>query len=111
MIPSIPPSHLLLFPATCIEAHTEDNINPVEMLIYLIEALIESRESILSPIFIRQYESSMAYKDQQITLDAGKGEINSGFLRGIDDQGKIIIRHTDGTEQVFPIGDVKLRSQ
>jgi len=111
MIPSIPSPDLLLFPATCIEAHTKDNINPVETLFYLIEALIESRESLLSSIFIRQYESSMAYKDQLITLDAGNGERYSGFLRGIDDQGKIIIRNTDGTEQVFPIGDVKLRSQ
>ncbi len=111
MIPSIPSSDLLLFPATCIEAHTKDNINPVEMLTYLIKALIKSRESILSPIFIQQYESSMAFKDQLITLDAGKGELYSGFLRGIDDQGKIIIRNTDGTERVFPIGDVKLRPQ
>ena len=111
MMPSIPSSDLLLFPATCIEAHTKDNINPVETLAYLIEALIEFRESILSPIFIRQYESSMAYKDQLITLDAGKGEIYSGYLRGIDNQGRIIIQITNGTDQVFPIGDVKLRPQ
>jgi len=111
MMPSIPSSDLLMFPATCIEAHTKDNINPVETLAYLIETLIEFRESILSPIFIQQYESSMAYKDQLITLDAGKGEIYSGYLHGIDDQGRIIIRNTDDTEQVFPIGDVKLRPQ
>jgi len=111
MMPSIPSSDLLLFPATCIEAHTKDNINPLEILTCLIEALFELRESILSPIFIHQYESSMAYKDQLITLDAGNGESYSGFLRGIDDQGKIIIQNTDGTEQVFPIGDIKLRSQ
>ncbi len=109
MMPSIPSSDLLMFPATCIEAHTKDNINPVETLVSLIKALIKVRESILSPIFIQQYESSLAYKDQLITLDAGEGEIHSGTLRGIDDQGKIIIRIASGTEQVFPIGDVKLR--
>ena len=111
MMPSIPSSDQLLFPATCIEAHTKDSINPVETLSCLIKALIEFRESILSPIFIRQYESSMAYKDQSITLDAGNGEIYSGYLRGIDDHGKIVLRILDGTEQVFPIGDVKLRPQ
>jgi BirA family biotin operon repressor/biotin-[acetyl-CoA-carboxylase] ligase len=111
MMPSIPSSDLLLFPATCIEAHTKDYINPVESLVYLIEALIELRESILSSTFIPQYESSMAYKNQLITLDAGRGEIYSGTLRGIDNQGKIIIRIADGTEQVFPVGDVKLRPQ
>ena len=111
MMPSIPSQDLLMFPATCIEAHTKDRINPVETLAYLIEALIELRESILSPIFIRQYEIALAYKDQLITLDAGKGEIYSGFLRGIDTQGRIIIQITDGTKQIFPIGDVKLRPQ
>jgi len=109
MMPSIPSSDLLLFPATCIEAHTKDHINPVEMLVCLIKALIKFRESILSPTFIQQYESSMAYKDRLITLDAGNGESYSGHLRGIDDQGKIILQIADGTEQVFPIGDVKLR--
>lgn len=111
MMPSIPSSDLLMFPATCIEAHTKDNINPVEMLVCLIKAFIKVRKSILSPIFIQQYESSLAYKDQLITLDAGEGEIYSGTLRGIDAQGKIILRMADGSEQVFPIGDVKLRPQ
>jgi BirA family biotin operon repressor/biotin-[acetyl-CoA-carboxylase] ligase len=111
MMPSIPSSHLLLFPATCIEAHTKDNINPVETLVYLIKTIIKVRESILSPIFIQQYENSLAYKHQLITLDAGKGKIHSGTLRGIDNQGRIIIRITDDSEQVFPIGDVKLRPQ
>ena len=111
MLPSIPSSDLLMFPATCIEAHTKDNINPVEMLATLIKALIRIRKSILSPTFIPLYESSMAYKNQLITLDAGGGEVYSGHLRGIDNQGKIIIQTADGTEQVFPIGDVKLRPQ
>jgi len=111
MLPSIPSSDLLMFPATCIEAHTKDNINPAEMLATLIKALIRIRKSILSPTFIPLYESSMAYKNQLITLDAGGGEVYSGHLRGIDNQGKIIIQTADGTEQVFPIGDVKLRPQ
>lgn len=109
MLPSIPPSDQLMFPATCIEAHTKDNINPAEMLAALIEALIRIRQSILSPAFIPLYEGSMAYKNQLITLDAGGGEVYSGHLHGIDDQGKIIIQTTDGSEQIFPIGDVKLR--
>lgn len=109
MMPSIPSSDLLMFPATCIEAHTKDNINQVETLVSLIKALIKVRESILSPIFIQQYESSLAYKDQLITLDVGEGEIYSGKLRGIDDQGKIILQIAGGTEQVFSIGDIKLR--
>jgi biotin-(acetyl-CoA carboxylase) ligase len=91
--------------------HTKDNINPVETLVYLIKTIIKIRESILSPIFIQQYENSLAYKHQLITLDAGKGKIHSGTLRGIDRQGRIIIQITDGSEQVFPIGDVKLRPQ
>jgi len=109
MLPSIPPSDQLMFPATCIEAHTKDNINPAEILAYLIEALIRIRQSILSPTFIPLYESSMAYKNQLITLDAGGGEVYSGHLRGVDNQGKIVIQTIDSTEQVFPIGDVKLR--
>jgi len=109
MLPSIPHSDQLMFPATCIEVHTKDNINPAEMLACLIEALIRIRKSILSPTFIPLYESSMAYKNQLITLDAGGGEVYSGHLRGVDNQGKIVIQTIDGTEQVFPIGDVKLR--
>jgi len=111
MTPSIPSSDLLMFPATCIEAHTKDNINPVKMLAALIEALIRIRKSILSPTFIPLYESNMAYKNQLITLDAGGGEVYSGLLRGVDEQGKIIIQTAESTEQVFPIGDVKLRPQ
>ena len=111
MLPSIPSSDLLMFPATCIEAHTKDHINPADLLAALIKALIRIRKSILSPTFIPLYESSMAYKNQLITLDAGGGKVYSGHLRGVDNQGKIIIQTADGTEQVFPIGDVKLRPQ
>jgi len=111
MTPSVPPSDVLMFPATCIEGHTKVNINPVETLSYLVKALIRYRQSILSPTFIPLYESGMAYKNQLINLDAGDGKVYSGHLRGLDDQGKIIIQTSDGTEQVFPIGDVKLRPQ
>ena len=109
MTPSIPPSDLLFFPATCIEAHTADNINPVESIVYLIKAIIELRESLLSSIFIQKYENSMVFMDQLIFLDAGRGEVYSGHLRGIDNEGRVIIQNTDGIYQVFPIGDIKLR--
>jgi len=105
----IPPSNQLIFPATCIEAHTAEKINPIETLVGIIEALVGLRKTLLSPVFIQSYENSMAYMDQIITLDAGKGEIYSGHLHGIDDHGKIIIRNADRTHQVFPIGDIKLR--
>ena len=109
MTPSIPSSDLLLFPATCVEAHTSDYINPVESIVFLIKAIIELRKSLLSPIFIQKYEKSMVFMNQLIILDAGRGEVYSGSLRGIDNEGRVIIQNTDGTNQVFPIGDIKLR--
>lgn len=111
MMPSIPPSNQLIFPATCIEAHTAEKIDSVETLVCLIEALVELRKSLLSLVFIRQYENSMAYKDQLIILDAGNGEVYSGYLHGIDEHGKIIIRNADSTCHTFPIGDIKLRAK
>jgi BirA family biotin operon repressor/biotin-[acetyl-CoA-carboxylase] ligase len=110
LAPSVPPPGDLIFPATCIKAHTRIEIKPLEFLTFLVDALIRNRKELITRDFIRRYEQHLAYKGQTITIDTGKGEKYYGLLRGVDDDGRIIIIHENGDLLTFPIGDVRLRS-
>ena len=111
LTPSVPPADELLFPATCIQAHCNHNIDPVVTLTCLLETFIRMRKTMPSPTFILQYEDKLAYKNQPISLDTGNGNIISGELIGVDEYGNIRIQFSDGNEQIFPIGDITLRPQ
>jgi len=106
---SIPQIGNLLFPATCIEAHCELSIIPEELLGHLLQSINAMRESLLSATFIRDYESKLAYKGETVTLDIGDETLITGMLRGIDEEGNIILSDSSGIDRHFPIGDIKLR--
>lgn len=109
--PSVPHPDGLLFPATCIQAHCNHDIDPVRTLACLLETIIKLRASMLSSTFIRQYEEKLAYRNQLISLDMGNGNIISGQLIGVDEYGNIRIQTAGGDERYFPIGDIKIRPQ
>ncbi|MDO9546110.1 MAG: biotin--[acetyl-CoA-carboxylase] ligase [Pelolinea sp.] len=109
LTPSVPPPDGLLFPATCIQAHCDREIDQIETLACLLETIIKLRESMLLPTFINHYEEKLAYMDQIISLDTGEANIISGHLVGVDEYGNVRIRFADGNEKIFPIGDIKLR--
>ena len=111
LTPSVPPPDGLLFPATCVQDHCNHEIDPVETLTCLFETFIEMRATMLSSTFILQYEENLAYMNQVISLGMGNGNIISGTLKGIDEFGNIRIQFASGDEQIFPIGDIKLRPQ
>jgi BirA family transcriptional regulator, biotin operon repressor / biotin---[acetyl-CoA-carboxylase] ligase len=111
LTPSIPPSEEILFPATCIQSHTSDDIDVLTILVKLVGKLIGFRSTMLSPSFIQQYEKKLAYKNQLVTLDVGDETLISGHLKGIDPFGNIRLQLADNEERYFPIGDIKLRPQ
>ena len=109
LMPSIPPSEELLFPATCVQSHTPDTIDAVTILAKLIGTLMTVRSSMLFPSFIEQYENKLAYKNQLVTLDDGSETLIFGRLKGIDTFGNIRLQISEKEERCFPIGDIKLR--
>ncbi|MCD6356721.1 MAG: biotin--[acetyl-CoA-carboxylase] ligase [Anaerolineaceae bacterium] len=109
--PSVPRPDVLLFPSTCIQSHTEVPISLEELLGHLLHAIITLRKSLLTPEFIQNYESKLAYKSEIISLDIGDHHTVTGHLLGINRNGEIILREQSGKEQSFPIGDIKLRPQ
>lgn len=109
LMPSIPPADGLLFPATCVQAHHNGLIQAEKTLASIIQTFINLRKTMLSNTFIRQYEEKLAYRNETIALDMGNGRIISGQLLGVDAYGNARIQNLDGNEQIYPIGDIKLR--
>jgi len=108
LLPSSVPEKVM-FPATCLRAHTEDAILPIEIVEGLIKALINLRKTLLQPVFRENYMHKLAFINQQILLDTGNDSLIHGTILGIDEGGKIIIKNQAGLKKSFPIGDIHLR--
>ena len=69
---SVPPSDQVLFPATSIETELGQEINRIEFLREILSALIAWRPKLGTDEFIKAWESSLAFRNEEIQLDQRK---------------------------------------
>jgi len=108
---SIPPASEMLFPATCVQAHTQRPIERLAFLRAVLEQLIQLRPQILDGAFLQDYSRRMAFLGQQVALSSTQGENVSGVALGVREDGYLRLRLADGEERGFPIGDLRLRAE
>ena len=106
---SIPPAELLMYPATCVQAHCGNEINSLAFLKTVINELKIWRPKLLSLEFLNAYRSRLAFLGEMVTLSPIEGEAVHGIMAGIDNSGNLILKGSDGSEKPYPIGDMRLR--
>ena len=108
---SVPPPDELLFPATCVQAHCDIEINRFDFLTAVLKEIIVLRPEIRGAAFIKEYCQHLAFIGQTVFLKSGDGKAVQGELVGVEGDGSVILRDKSGRESNYPIGDMHLRPE
>jgi BirA family transcriptional regulator, biotin operon repressor / biotin---[acetyl-CoA-carboxylase] ligase len=106
---SVPTGQELLFPATCVQAHCREKVDPLRVLRAVLVEFIDLRPLLPEAEFVHDYLRFLAYRGEEVQLNLPNDETARGTLAGIDDTGELILRSADGLETRYPIGDLRLR--
>lgn len=109
---SVPPDMEVQFPATSIHSAGLLN-NRLDILHGLLANLIGLRSQLGKPIFIRSWESALAYMNESVYVWAEPSSGKStdslmGILRGLDPDGALKLETSDGI-QLIKFGEIHLR--
>jgi len=106
---SVPPADRVIFPATCVQAHCDKQIDRLEFLASTLGYLTLWRFRLLTEEFLEAYRSRLSFVGQRVILTPIEGNSVTGKLIGIDQFGQVILKLDGGNEIAYPIGDLKLR--
>jgi len=105
---SIPPLEKLQFPATCLEDELEVKPPAREDLIHdILSAFLIWRENLGTDRLIKAWEDKLAFRGEQVQV---RGEaMVTGVLDGLEPDGSLRLRNSEGKSIVVNFGDVSLR--
>jgi BirA family transcriptional regulator, biotin operon repressor / biotin---[acetyl-CoA-carboxylase] ligase len=106
---SVPPADRVMYPATCVQTHCENEINRFEFLKSALSLLIKWRPKALSRGFLEHYRARLAFLGERVILSPTDGDIVQGLMVGVDDFGNLLMENDEGLEKAYPIGDLRLR--
>ncbi len=107
---SVPPIELLQFPATSIEDEFgKEPPTREEILFGILDAFINWRERMGTDEFINAWEQTLAFRGEQVQIQAG-GEVPiTGELLGLESDGSLRLRDIHDKSIIVRFGDVSLR--
>jgi BirA family biotin operon repressor/biotin-[acetyl-CoA-carboxylase] ligase len=112
---SVPPADQLLFPATCLETEagksgiTADILDRAGLLQKTLQAAQYWRELVGEESFMHAWENQLAFRGEQVTVRAGEQSTTIGRVDGLDADGSLRLRTSDGQLTSVQYGDVHLR--
>ncbi len=108
LAPSVPPSDQVLFPATSIETELGQSVDRVKFLHDLLCSLIQWCSKIGTDEFIQAWESSLAFRGEEIQLVKENEPPLTGKLLGLESDGSLRLS-VDGKILTVRIGEIHLR--
>lgn len=123
---SVPRAEDLLFPATCVEAALGKPVERWDLLHAVIQALFSWRLRLTSADFLQSWGERLAYRDEWVRISAerdvpgtpgGRGGVSppngesytEGRLVGLNQDGFLKLRTSNGEIELVQFGDVHLR--
>jgi BirA family biotin operon repressor/biotin-[acetyl-CoA-carboxylase] ligase len=106
---AIPPDELLNFPATCIQSEIKHPVERFDLLHALMVSLIKWRPRLGTEQFIREWEQYLAFRGETIQLWLGETETIIGVLEGLEVDGSLRLRESNGAIRVVRFGEIHLR--
>ena len=106
---SVPPPADLLFPATCLEAEIDREVDRWVVLRQVLSALLDWLPQVASPDFLHAWEALLAYRGDLVQLQNARGVEVEGRLLGLDPTGSLRLQLTSGEEATFLTGELSLR--
>jgi BirA family biotin operon repressor/biotin-[acetyl-CoA-carboxylase] ligase len=106
---SVPPQEMLRFPAACIEDLLGQEVDRLEFLHSVLQALFSWRTSIGTPQFIQGWNEKLAFRGECVNIEqAGQPPI-TGIFQGVSEDGSLLLRTENGVDVEVMVGDVRLR--
>jgi BirA family biotin operon repressor/biotin-[acetyl-CoA-carboxylase] ligase len=110
---AVPPESDMLFPATCVETALGRSLSRWEFLRVVLEGLMDWRERLGNPEFLKAWEGRLAFKGEWVYV-GGQGGIEDlsqrqGQVLGLDAQGCLRLRDPAGEEFTLRTGELSLR--
>ena len=107
---SIPPAEVLQFPATCLEDELKSQPPLQEELIFsILNALINWRARLETNELIQAWEEILAFRGEQVQVQAGTENPITGELLGLELDGSLRLRDAYDKSIIVRFGDVSLR--
>ncbi len=106
---SVPPQERLNFPATCVHAEAGKSIPRATLLKTLLEAILRRRAMLAADTFLRDWESSLAFRGESVRVWMNEAETLTGQLLGLEADGSLRLGLPDGTIKPIRFGEVHLR--
>jgi len=106
---SVPPAQYLQFPATSIEDEMGHPPDREELLRDILTAFIARRLQMERANFIKSWEELLAYRGEQVQVNASDTETRSGKLLGLESDGSLRLLGQHGETMIVHFGDVSLR--
>lgn len=107
---SVPPAETLQFPATSLEdALGKTPPAREEILSSILKGFIRRRADIGSDEFINSWEAMLAFRGEQVHIQAGAESPVAGELIGLESDGSLRLRDAHDKSIIVRFGDVSLR--
>jgi BirA family biotin operon repressor/biotin-[acetyl-CoA-carboxylase] ligase len=106
---SVPPADQLSFPATSIETELGYPIERVELLKDVLLRVLDWRPNLGTEAFLKSWEGGLAFRGQQVQVEAGSGYHVVGELLGLDAEGGLRLQDEHGKSVTVQFGEVRLR--
>lgn len=106
---SVPPAHILNFPATSLEDELGYPPDRLEILAEIISALIDLRPQLGRDEFMNRWGESLAFLGEQVQVELGDQPPVLGQLLGLESDGSLQLRDGHNKTVAVRFGDVRLR--
>jgi len=110
---AVPPEDEVLYPATCIQAHTEIQVERSVLLREILSQIIRWRASLPQPEFITAWQDRLAFQDEWVVVFQGSEPLEqntiTGKVLGLDNLGYLVIKDQAGRQHTIQYGELHLR--
>ena len=106
---SVPPSEQILFPATCVEDELGQPLDRIEFLKSILGRVLDWRPKLGIDEFLEAWEQNLAFRGQQVQVEAGSGNPVIGEVLGLDSDGGLRLQDEHGKSIIVQFGEVHLR--
>jgi len=112
---AVPPPDQLNFPATCLQAESltlqssATALDRAALLGQILQALLYWRGLMASEIFLRAWQSRLAFRGEQVEIWAEGQMIQAGRLEGLGKDGSLRLTSSQGQDSSIKFGELHLR--
>lgn len=106
---AVPTAETLHFPATSIEHELGQALERPALLRDILSALLEWRPRLGTGALVKAWDENLAFRGQQVRVEAGGGQVVTGEVVGLDSEGNLSLRDEHGKCVTVYFGEVHLR--